>query len=183
MFVHRLPLKTMTLCYAVDWVPRVSRWVQRPMGAGTINATSPLITSQRHNLNMPTTHLRIKHIMHKRIRPSWYWMKLEDLLVKANMDEIIPTNAYKWSFKMLEYKRVENGSLEWHVIHHGNLYHFNLQICWQFDACTAPRLQVSVGQSPRPKGACLLAENALCKPGDEGEYDLTKTKQNPNEIL
>ena len=48
----------------------------------------------------------------------------------------------------------------------------HLQICWQFDAYRAPRSQVSVGQSPRPKDACSLAENGLCRPGDEEECAL-----------
>ena len=38
--------------------------------------------------------------------------------------------------------------------------------------CIAAQLQVLVGQSPRLKDACLLAENALCKPDDEEECDL-----------
>ena len=38
--------------------------------------------------------------------------------------------------------------------------------------CIAPQLQVLVDQSPRPKDACLLVENALCRPDDEGECDL-----------
>ena len=38
--------------------------------------------------------------------------------------------------------------------------------------CIAAQLQALVDQSPRPKDACLLVENALCRPDDGGECDL-----------
>ena len=41
--------------------------------------------------------------------------------------------------------------------------------------CITAPLQVLADQSPRLEDACLLAENALCTPDDEGECDLRET--------
>lgn len=48
----------------------------------------------------------------------------------------------------------------------------NLQICWQFDVCTALQCQDLTGQSPILMAACFLAAHVLCTPGVAGECDL-----------